>query len=166
MRRGHDLPGFRVLAAVPGHYQLCTLQNLTLVFWAAQANGSAAHNIMALTRDFVLQHPTGFSNIHIVREGAPLPDAAARACFVKMMDEFQQDMKCVGVVLDGAGFWASAVQGAITGMRMLAPRTFAIRVASTADEIASWLAPESSQRTGVVLEPARVREAIHAARSF
>ena len=155
-----------MLATVPGHYQICSLQNLTLVFWAAQANAAAAHNILLVTRKFVLQHPEGFSCIHIVREGAAVPDAAARAGFVKMMDEFQQHMKCVGVVLDGAGFWASAVQGAITGMRMLAPRTFVIRIASSTDEIASWLAPESSRRTGIKVEPAHVSEAIHAARIF
>jgi len=124
--------------------------NMTLIVWWTQATGAAVERVARLTRDVCAEYPR-ISNIHLIREGAPLPTPAARSGFVAMMRDHAEQLANVAVVVGGSGFWASTMRSAITGMRFVSPRTFELRLHGRAEEIASWLPAAHFARCGTRL---------------
>jgi hypothetical protein len=60
-------------------------------------------------------------------------------------------------VMLGAGFWASALQSMITGLRMLAPpRPSILRFARDPLELKAWFPHEHLVRTGQRIDEARL----------
>ncbi len=66
-------------------------------------------------------------------------------------------------MLLGGGFWNSALRSAITGVLMLTPRSFPVRIHNTIDEVVGWLPDEHLRRTKVRLSPAELAAALQAA---
>lgn len=149
-----------VLAFEPQHYVMSRWHNITIIYWMNQATGPAVSLLSDLTRRFAQQHTEGFSNIHIVKEGAPLPDAEARGGFAAMMEEHAKSMACVAIVLMGGGFWASALQGIGTSLRMITPRTYMMRFARSPDELRTWLPHEHSRRTRQLVDGTSLSNAV------
>ena len=149
-----------VLAFEPQHYVMSRWHNITMIYWMNQATGPAVRLLSDLTRRVASECPQGFSNIHIVKEGAPLPDADARAGFAAMMEDHAKSMACVAIVLMGGGFWASALQGIGTSLRMITPRTYMMRFARSPDELRVWLPHEHSRRTRHLVDGTSLSNAI------
>lgn len=149
-----------LFAVEPNRYVMGRYLNVTLIYWIAQATGPAVDQLQDFTRGVAQRFPSGFSNIQLVKEGAPLPDSQARSGFGAMMDEHAKQMACVAVVLMGGGFWASALQGVGTGLRMLSPRTFQMRFVRSPDELRPWFCFEHTQKTRVFVDHGRLSNAI------
>ena len=142
-----------LLDSEPGAFSILVWHNITIVSWNANATGSTVRRVAEATVPIAEECRQGFSNIHLVRHGSSLPTAEARAGFVEMADRYSQALACVAVGLLGSGFWASALQSAVTGMRMLSPRSFAFRIHNSIDAVTAWLPPEHLKRTGVSVDP-------------
>jgi hypothetical protein len=149
-----------ILAYQPGHYVFALWRNITIIYWMQQANGTAVLRLQAVTAEVVQAHPEGFSNIHLVKEGAGVPDAEARRGFDAMMQRHPNALACVAIVLMGAGFWASALQSVITGLLMVAPRQFMLRFASRPLDLLGWFPREHEKRTGEVIDAPSLSQAI------
>ena len=150
----------KLLDSEAGHFSFFAWQNVTLVAWAQQATGSAVNRIDAASLPLLKDHPEGISTIHLVKNGAGMPTAEAREGFVQSMKANAKSLQCVSVVLLGGGFWASTVQSIVTGMRMLAPNTFLMRIDSSYDSAVHWLPSEHLRRTGVALRPNELKTAM------
>ncbi len=149
-----------LLDSEPGAFAVFSYGDVSFVCWPTQATGSSVRRLAKATEDFVRACPRGCSNIHVAREGAGLPTPEARAGFVEMMHRYTDDLACIGVVLMGSGFWASALQSAIIGMRMLAARPFPMRIENNMASVAKWLPPIHQKRTGTSLDPTKLEEAL------
>jgi hypothetical protein len=149
-----------ILAYQPGHYVFALWHNITIIYWMQQANGLAVTRLQAVTAEVVQAYPEGFSNIHLVREGAGVPDADARHGFNVMMERYPNALACVAIVLMGAGFWASALQSVITGLLMVAPRSFLLRFAGRPLDVITWLPREHAKRTGEEVDALGLSHAI------
>jgi hypothetical protein len=125
--------------------------NITLIVWWSQATAAAVERVASVTRIVCAQHPEGFSNIHVIRDGAALPSPEARSGFVRMMKDHAAQLRNVAVVLGGEGFWASMMRSAITSMRFVSPRSFEMRLHGRSGEILNWLPSSHWQRTRVEL---------------
>lgn len=146
-----------IAAQAPGHYVFGSWSNVLIAYWQHQADGASIKHLVSVCDELVKAHPHGISIIHMVREGAGLPDAAAREGLARMGDRFAHETACLAVVLMGAGFWASALQSVITGIRLIAPpRPSLMRFARDLDELESWFAQEHLRRSGTRLEPAKL----------
>lgn len=141
------------IAEYPGVVTISGWQNLRIVSWVAQATGPAVDEV-ALAMDRSREYPQ-YSWVHLIRDGLGLPDADARAGFVRMMTERSNELACVAVVVGGTGFWASAMRNAVIGLRVFAPRKFELRLHGTTDEVVKWL-PGAHQRTTKVELPANL----------
>ena len=137
----------------PGQYAFFAWQNVLICVWPTAATGAAVERWGSHVRELLKQHPKGESHIHIVKAGAPVPTADARAGFVGLMHEFEHNLAAAAVCLLGSGFWASAISAAITGMRMLAPRSFEMHIHRDLESVGEWLPDEHHRHTGVVLRP-------------
>jgi len=108
----------------------------------------AMERVHSELRPIVNAYPEGVSFIHVTHQDVGLPDAGARKVLARMMAEFAQVTVCVGVVLLGNGFWASAMQSLLTGMRLIAPpRRWQMRFPAHEAVIADWVARMHTQRT-------------------
>jgi hypothetical protein len=137
----------------PGQYGFFAWHNVIILVWPDSATGVAVERLGAHVRERLKRDPIAQSHIHIVKAGAGLPTREARAGFVELMHAFERDLAAVAVALLGSGFWASAIQGAVTGMRMVAPRSFEMRIQNHLESIVEWLPVEHRNRSGVAIDP-------------
>jgi hypothetical protein len=128
--------------------------------WLSAATGADVELLAKGIGPNLKLYPRGQSHIHVVKSGIGLPTPEARARFAALMEQYDRQLACVAVALLGRGFWASALQGAITGMRMLAPRSFEMRTHSDLEAIVEWLPDAHGKRTGVFLEPVELLAAV------
>jgi hypothetical protein len=151
-----------ILASSAGHYTVAVWGDVGIVHWMRQADGPAMQRVHELFKAVVEQHPRGVSFVHLVDDGAGLPDPDARRVLTEMMEGFAEGTVCVAVVLMGAGFWASALQSLLTGMRLLAPpRPWTMRFASHPRELRKWLPGLHEQRTQHAILADELEGAIH-----
>jgi len=151
-----------ILANSTGHYTVAVWGDVGIVHWMRQADGTAMQRVQDSFKSVVANHPRGVSFIHLVDDGAGLPDPDARRVLTDMMAGFAEVTVCVAVVLMGAGFWASALQSLLTGMRLFAPpRPWTMRFAMRPAELRKWLPPLHEQRTSQPLHFDELEAAIH-----
>jgi hypothetical protein len=91
-----------------------------------------------------------YSAIHIIRDGAGLPTPDGRAALVELLTQRSGKLATITVVLQGHGFWASAVQSALTGIHMVVPRAGAkLRLCESIEEAVGHIPQEHAAITGV-----------------
>lgn len=78
-----------------------------------------------------------------------------------MMSRYGKTSGCMAIVLMGGGFWVSALQSLITGLRMLSgPNPPLLRFAREVGEVRAWLPREHLVRTGERIDEGRLMSAI------
>lgn len=130
-------------------YSITSWKNVVMVIWATQATMHHATNLDRTSADFIGKHPEGISAVHVVANGAPLPDGETRAELNRLTDKYAKYLACFGTVIEGSGFWASAMQSFVTGLHWMSRRPFKSRIGSALVEIAGWLPAPHAERTGV-----------------
>src|SRR5579872_6580596 len=140
------------LDSSPGLFSVSLWHNVTIVCWPMPACEESVRRVEAATTTLLSGGLTSFSNLHLVQESSGMPTDRARAGLVEMAERYAPALSCIGVALLGSGFWASARQSAVTGMRMQSPRSVAFRVERSLEAIAEWLPAEHVARTGVPID--------------
>lgn len=149
----------------PGHFCCSTWQNVSILIWADRATREALARIQRVTRRMIETYPGGHSNVAFVLDGVKPPTPEAREIFTRLYNERVSNLKCLAVVLEGSGFWASTLRSSITNMQLEARRATAIAQYTSIEEVAAWMASIHSERTGVAMTPLQLRVALRAARS-
>jgi hypothetical protein len=145
-----------ILGSYPGAYRVQLWKNVSICVWVGRATQLAAEELVSITQHTieVVGPKQRFSFVHLVAEGIELPDSGARGVLVQIMKDYADHMGCAAVVLAGTGFWASAMRSFVTGVRVLAPRTFDLRVHAQIAELLEWYPAEHARRTGLEIDPA------------
>ena len=146
-----------LLDSEPEVFAVYSWLNTTIVVWPRHATGPVVDRLAQVTRRKVREYKSGFSNFHLVKDGAGLPTPEAREGFVAMMHEHSGSLACVATVLLGTGFWVSALQSVTTGLRMLSPRSFDHRTTNSIESTIAWVPKVHLDRTGVKLDPEHLR---------
>src|SRR5688572_27553194 len=141
----------------PGRFRYSVWRNITVGVWADQATGEAARRIIAISRSMAKNHTGGHSNIIFVLDGAPPPTPEANQIFAQVHDQKVSDLVCMGIVVEGSGFWASAIRSAITGVRMSSASGIRMGVSDNVNQLMEWLPAEHSKRTGVTVTATELR---------
>jgi hypothetical protein len=128
-------------------------RNVLIAIWTTQGTGPLAEKLGEIARPFSKSHPEGFSSVHVIGKKPPLPTSEARDKLLSLMADFSGNVACIGTVLEGSGFWASAVRSFIVGLRLLSPRTFEMQTYATLSELTNWMVAPHATRTGVAIEP-------------
>jgi hypothetical protein len=148
----------------PRHFSCSVWQNVSILIWADRATGEALARIQRVTKQMIERYPNGHSNVAFVLAGVQPPTPEAREIFTHLYKEGVSDLKCLGVVLEGDGFWASMLRSSITSMQIQSGRKTALGQYTSVDEIAAWMAPLHSERTGVAITPLQLRFALRTVR--
>jgi hypothetical protein len=147
----------------PGKFRFYKWQHLHIIVWYGAAGGDTAANLGRMTPKPA--PGTRRSDIHIVVEGTGLPHADARAGLGQLMREMQDDLACLGVVIEGGGFWASAMRSAVTGLGLMAPKGLPFRALASIEDLIAWLPKEHRRRTGVTTDAVAFRRVLKEARA-
>jgi hypothetical protein len=141
----------------PGRFHIASWNNVVMVRWESAADSSAVERLAKVSKALAAaNHEARRTNIHVIADGAGLPTPGARAGFVDLMKEHGDRLACVAIVVESTGFLASAMRSLLTGMRLLAPRTFNYRLDGSVDEVLKWLPAEHLARTGEELDGRRL----------
>ena len=130
------------------------LENVSIAIWATPATLEISKRLEAATFDLIRAYPQGISSVHVILDKTPLPTAEARTHLREITERYAKNVACVGTVVDGDGFWASAMRSFLTSLHWLSRRPFKAHYASSIEELAEWLPPFHAQKTGVVIQPA------------
>jgi len=147
-------------------YLFVAHKNVLISSWTAQGTGPLIDALGRALGAFIVQHPEGISNVHIIAAGLPLANSEARAALSALMKKHDADLACAGTVLDGTGFWASATRSVIMSLQLLTPSSFAMRTCGSDAELATWMLKPHAQRTGVALDQPSLERALGEARSL
>lgn len=141
-----------VVGELPGVHRVWSWQNVVVVSWLGRPSAEAAMMLGPLS-DLVLSGATAekLSYVHLVPNRLELPDAPTRNAFQELTRVYGARTACVAIVLQGAGFWASAIRGFVTGISVLAPRTIDFRLHAELNELLEWFPQEHARKTGVQL---------------
>jgi hypothetical protein len=154
----------QVLAEGPG-YLFTAHHNVLISCWSAQGTAALIDELGSALGAFIASHPEGVSNVHVIAAGLPLATNEARDALGALMKVHGAQLACVGIVLEGSGFWASATRGLIVGLQLLARNLFAMRTCATVSELVDWLPKPHQARTGIALEPTSFERAVADARA-
>src|SRR5262245_49370878 len=154
--------GLLVIDEQPGIFRFYKWQHVHVIVWGGSADGESARRLGRVTP----KPPKGMrrSDVHIVGAGAGLPSADAREGFGQLMKDMADDIACLGVVIDGGGFWASAMRSAVIGIGFLAPKSLPFRAFGKIEDLVAWLPSEHRRRTNVPTDPVGLRRALFEAR--
>jgi hypothetical protein len=128
---------------------MASWRNITIVVWATRATLRRAERLAQIGTEQLRLHPRGGSTIHLVIDGAALPDAETRAALEAMATQFEDKLACVLTVLAGSGFWASAMRGLVTSLFWLRSTKYLPHIAATHQEAARWFCQHHTARTKV-----------------
>lgn len=144
----------------PGQFYAAHYRNLSIVVWVGGADGASVQRVRGISQLLIGKFPDGHSNVSIVLNGVPPPTDEARAAFNHIFDGRVSDLRCMAVVLEGEGFWASALRSTVTGLRNAATTAFTVKLFSELGPVSDWLPAEHLARTGVALDAAELRAAL------
>lgn len=143
-----------VVEQYPGVFRVGVVGRIAITTWLGQLDVSSVELYARFINDFLARSAASGrgSIVHLVNERVGLPQSATRPVLAKMMEN-TEPLACVSVVIEGSGFWASAVRGFLTGMRLLGPSTFRIHEHATIADVVAWLPAEHEKLSGEHIEP-------------
>lgn len=139
-------------------------QNVGIVIWGRQATQALVEKLEERTRADLDEFPQGISAIHIVLDGTPLPDADARVGLAELSQRYGPRYGSVLTVIEGDGFWRSAMRSFVTGLHWVGRRPFHAKICSTLEEAAQALPDPHRKRTGVAVNSADLLSALREVR--
>jgi hypothetical protein len=157
--------GLTVLETMGDECVVSAWKNVTVVVWRASATLALVNRLSEVTHEFLRGHPEGFSNVHVVTNGTKLPTPDGRAALERLTQSVADQMACAAVVLEGRGFWASAISSVVVGIQMVSRGSYSLRIHANTEAVARWLPKEHERRTKVALEPAELLAVLEEARA-
>lgn len=151
-----------ILEATPGELWFGAWGPINAVIWARLATVDMVTRInrgLAARYD-ALDH-TRMSTIHVVLPDVGPPDTDVRAALVDMNERWEHAVACGAVVIERAGWAGVALRSAITGIIMLAPKHYRVKVFDELESCAPWVAEQHSRVTSVPVEAAQLLQCLH-----
>lgn len=141
---------------------IATLDDLVLVLWADKPR---LEQVLELRKviELIEYRYNGGSSIHVLVNRPELPDKHVRAEMARVTQDYADHSIASALVLQGDGFWASAMRGLATSLHFFGTKRdrFKFRVCATVERAASWLAPLHNERSRRPVRVEDVTAALH-----
>ena len=125
-----------------------TLDDIMMVVWTGQPRMEQVLELRRVMDMLSCRFELG-SSVHILRGRPELPDKRVRDEMARVTQEYADRTIASALVVDGDGFWASAMRGLATSLHFLGSsrRHFKLRVCATVEQAAGWLTPVHNERS-------------------
>jgi hypothetical protein len=160
-----------ILEETPGELWFGAWGPVNAVIWAGLATVDKVTRInRALAVRYDALDRKRMSTIHVVLSDVGPPGLDVRAAIVDMNERWKDAVACGAVVIERVGLAGVALRSAITGIIMIAPKHYRVKVFDALEPCAPWVAEQHSRVTSVSVEAAELlqclRHAHHAATSM
>lgn len=153
------------LRSVRGHMSLSVYQNVSITVWVAHATVPVVQCLQEATKVMISRFPNGHSSVSFVLDGVGAPTPEAQVMLQRALGARSQILVS-GIVLEGSGFWASALRGMLNNSYREAQAKIALKIVTSVDSLVGWFCEEHSARTGVELAPMAFRDVLQQARQM
>jgi hypothetical protein len=145
-------------------FVLAKWKNVGIVVWGVQATLPLVAKLEVFSDALIAEHQEGISAVHVIANAAALPESATRAELDRISNKYAKNLACMATVIEGTGFWASAMHSFITSIHWVTRRPFKVRISSNLNEIAAWLPTLHWERTGVRFSTADILRVLQSIR--
>lgn len=160
-----DAPHPEILHDSDG-FVMASWKNVAIHLWTVQATIPMVDTLDRLSSTFTSAHPENISAIHIIAKNAPLPPADVREQLQKVTKRHANRVACVCHVVEGSGFWASALHGFLTGLHWLTRGPFRLHICSDIPSAARWISAQHARATNVPVGVTELEEVLRTVRSL
>jgi hypothetical protein len=138
-----------------------TIDDIVLVVWAKQPRLEQALSLRRVMDGLALKFERG-SSVHVLYNRPELPEKRVRDEMARITHDLADRTIASALVLNGEGFWASAMRGLATSLHFLGSKRtrFKFRVCATAAQAAEWLAPVHSEQSRWRADSAEIEGAL------
>jgi hypothetical protein len=157
--------GLVVLDSEPGEFWCGAWMNVNIVVWQTSASREAVERLDRTIPPRLKALSQRLSTVHIGTSGAGVPGADVRAAFAEAAKRWAHATGCVSVVIEHAGFAASALRSAVTGIHLVSGAAFPMRAHKSIDEAVPWFVEIHTQTTGVKLPAEELLRVLRSARA-
>lgn len=125
-----------------------TLDDIVLVVWTKQPRLEQVLELRRVMDDLAYKLERG-SSVHVLYNRPELPEKRVRDEMARVTKDYGDRTIASVLVLNGEGFWASAMRGLATSLHFLGSKRshFKFRVCATVEQAAIWLAPVHNERS-------------------
>jgi len=154
-----------VIDEEPGTFWFGAYHNLLVLVWLRRATAESVERFARVALPRMRASAEGASLVHIITEGAELPDASARAALCELHARGDRRPGCAAVVIAQQGLEGAAMRGAIASVSLVAPKHYRIRVFDSVESAAPWLATQHERSTGARFTTDEVLTVLRSARA-
>jgi hypothetical protein len=126
---------------------LATWRGHVFALWRV-SSAAAAEDLARVVLSCARARPGRVAYLAVIPPSVPLPDAAARAIYAKLGRDVGSNLACIGVVVEGRGFVASAMRMAVTSIGLAARASFPLVCFADLDEAARWASEKVARKGG------------------
>ena len=139
-----------------------TLDDIVLVVWTAQPR---LDQVLELRKvfDLLAYRFNGGSSVHVLSDRPELPEKRVRDEMARVTEDYADQSIASALVLNGEGFWASAMRGLATSLHFFGTKRgrLQLRVCATIEQAATWLVPVHNARSRRTANVEEVASALH-----
>jgi hypothetical protein len=139
---------------------MATWKNVALHVWTTRATPAIVDTLDDLSELFISAHPEGVSAVHLIAANTALPDADVRERLRQVTNRHAKHLACVCHIVEGSGFWASALHSFLTGLHLLARGPFKLHICADIPAAARWVPAPHMRKTNVSLDSAELEEVL------
>jgi hypothetical protein len=132
---------------------------LAISVWEKTPTIAWAQLAASVLGEVARQHPE-ILVMAILAPGCPSPDGAVRDIISRELQRYPKQIKAVANVVEGEGFGAAALRGALTGMSLVLRPGYPAKAFSTVREAAEFLGADGTLRPSVIRDAAAQLRAI------
>ncbi len=158
-----ESPRLEVLHETDG-FVMATWENVAIHVWTVAGTLPLVDALDRLSATFTSAHPEGISAIHIIAKNAPLPPSDVREALQEVTKRYALRVACVCHVVEGSGFWASALHGFLTGLHWITRGPFRLHICSDIAAAARWVPAPHAEATKVPIGVAELEEVLRTVR--
>ena len=140
-----------VLDVEPGEFWFGAWRSFNVIVWYKGASLDAVRRLDR-TNPARTQAHERISTAYIAMPTAVPPSAEVRDALNAMHNQWGHTVGAGVVVIERAGVLGLAIRSAVTGMIMLAPKHYRVKVCDTVEVAAPWLAEHHARSTGVQVD--------------
>ena len=159
------LPDLKVLDAEPGAFWMGGWNSVNVVVWLRSADLNTVQRIERALVERIKLFPK-MSSVHIVAGGAGPPQPDAKDALVEMNERLADSVACGAVVMERGGIVGVALRSAVTGIIIMAPKHYRIKVFDALEPCAPWVVEHHGKSAGIQLEPDELLQVLSKSREL
>lgn len=149
----------------PGAFWMGWWRNVQVIIWVKSATVDAVERMdkAAVAR---AADASKSSIVHMITADAGPPTADAREALADVTRRHGASVACAGVIIERSGLMGMAVRSAVTGLIILAPKHYRVKVFDAIDQCAPWVCEQHERVTGAQLVAAELADTLQKARGI